>query len=214
LDITQAWSITKSRAPNYCTVPHCGLSYLTYCYQANIKHRNIKEDIGFVGNTEADSHADAFVAGKNCVTLCFTNRTCDAQPHSDDHAPMKDVPIVTAATGHALSTGTNCMLVFPDALSMPTLDHSLFNPNQLRHYGTIVQDNPYCNEPMSVTSPSGDFTACLQSMGTEIFIKTWAPLAADLQEYPHIVLCSSAPWNPRQVQFAGIAPNEQEEIKV
>jgi hypothetical protein len=97
---------------------------------------------------------------------------------------------------------------------MPTLDHSLLNPNQLRHYGTIVQDNPYCNEPMSITSPSGDFTACLQSMGTEIFIKTWAPSAADSQEYPHIVLCSSAPWNPRQVQFPGIAPNEQEEIEV
>jgi hypothetical protein len=28
------------------------------------------------------------------------------------------------------------------------------------------------------------------------------------------VLCSSAPWNPRQIQFPGIAPNEQEEIEV
>jgi hypothetical protein len=175
---------------------------------------NVKEDIGFVGNTEADSHADAFVAGKNCVTSCFADRTCDAQPCSDDYAPMKHVPIVTAATGCASSAGMNCMLVFPEALSMPTLDHSLFNPNQLRHHGTIVQDNPCCNEPMSVTSPFGDFTACLQSMGTEIFIKIWAPSAADLQVHPHIVLCSSAPWNPRQVQFPGIAPNEQEEIEV
>jgi hypothetical protein len=97
---------------------------------------------------------------------------------------------------------------------MPTLDHSLFNPNQLRHYGTQVQDNPYCNEPMSITSPSGEFTACLRSMGTDIFIKTWTPSAADLQEYPHIVLCSSAPWNPRQIQFPGITSNEQEEIEV
>jgi hypothetical protein len=179
-----------------------------------ISSTNITEDIGFVGNTEADSHADTFVAGKNCVTSCFTDRTCDVQPCSNDYAPMKDVPIVTAATGCALSTGMNCMLVFPEALSMPALDHSLFNPNQLRHCSTIVQDNPYCNEPMSVTSPSGDFTACLQSMGTEIFIKTWTPSAADLQEYPHVVLCSSAPWNPCQVQFPGIAPNEQEEIEV
>jgi hypothetical protein len=44
---------------------------------------------------------------------------------------MKDVPIVTAATGCTSSTGMNCMLVFPEALSMPALDHSLFNPNQL-----------------------------------------------------------------------------------
>jgi hypothetical protein len=123
---------------------------------------NVKEDIGFVGNTEADSHANAFVAGKNCVTLCFTDRTCNVQPCSDDHAPMKDVPIATAAAGCASSTGMNCTLVFPEALSMPTLDHGLFNPNQLRHCGTIVQDNPCSNEPMSVTSPSGDFTACLR----------------------------------------------------
>jgi hypothetical protein len=51
-------------------------------------------------------------------------------------------------------------------------------------------------------------------MGTNIFIKTWTPSAADLQEYPHIVLGSSAPWNPRQIQFPGITPNEQEEIEV
>ncbi len=97
---------------------------------------------------------------------------------------------------------------------MPTLDHSLFNPNQLPHYGTQVQDNPYCNEPMSITSPYGDFTLCLQSVGTDIFMKTWAPSAADLQAYPHVVLCSSTPWNPRQIQFPGITPNEQEEIEV
>jgi hypothetical protein len=108
----------------------------------------------------------------------------------------------------------NYILVFPEALSMPTLDHSLFNPNQLRHYGTQVQDNPYCNEPMSIVSPSGDFIACLQSTGTDIYLKTWTPSAADLQEYPHIVLCSSAPWNPRQIQFPGITSNEQEEIEV
>jgi hypothetical protein len=180
----------------------------------HISSSNITEDLGFVGNTEADSHADTFVAGRNCVTLWFTDRTCDVQPYSDAYAPVKNVPIVTAATGYTSATGMNYILVFPEALSMPTLDHSLFNPNQLRHYGTQVQDNPYCNEPMSITSPYGDFTVCLQSMGTDIFIKTWAPSAADLQAYPHIVLCSSAPWNPRQIQFPGITPNEQEEIEV
>ena len=179
-----------------------------------ISSNNITEAIGFVGNTEADTHADTFVAGKNCITLSFTDRTCDVQPYSNDYAPMKNVPIVTAATGYTSSTGMNYILIFPEALSMPTLDHSLFNPNQLRNHGTQVQDNPYCNEPMSITSPQGDFTACLQSMGTDIFIQTWAPSASDLQTYPHIVLCSSLPWNPRQIQFPGITSNEQEEIEV
>ena len=208
------WILRKHgrfRAPE----PRSIAQFRTVAYHiSSTRHiSTVNEAIGFVGNTEADSHADTFVAGKNCVTLSFTDRTCDVQPYSNDYAPVKNVPIVTAATGHTSATGMYYILVFPEALSMPTLDHSLFNPNQLRHYGTQVQDNPYCNDPMSITSPSGDFTACLQSMGTDIFIKTWTPSAADLQEYPHIVLCSSAPWNPRQIQFPGITSNEQEEIE-
>jgi hypothetical protein len=97
----------------------------------HISSTTITEDIGFVGNTEADSHADTFVAGKNCVTQSFTNRTCNVQPYSDAYAPGKNVLIVTAVTGYTLATGMNYILIFPEALSMPTLDHSLFNPNQL-----------------------------------------------------------------------------------
>jgi hypothetical protein len=51
-------------------------------------------------------------------------------------------------------------------------------------------------------------------MGADIFIKTRVPSAADLQAHPHIALRSSAPWNPRQIQIPGIAPDEQEEIEV
>jgi hypothetical protein len=109
-----------------------------YHISSNKNISTITEAVGFVGNTEADSHANTFVAGKNCVTLSFTDRTCDVQPYSNDYAPVKNVPIVTAATGYTSATGMNYILIFPEALSMPNLDHSLFNPNQLRHYDTQV----------------------------------------------------------------------------
>jgi hypothetical protein len=47
---------------------------------------------GFTSVVEVDSHADSFVAGKNCIPMHCTERSCDVQPHSDDHAPVKNVP--------------------------------------------------------------------------------------------------------------------------
>jgi hypothetical protein len=96
---------------------------------------------------------------------------------------------------------------------MPNLDHSLFNPNQLRHFGAVVQDNPYDAAPMCVKSADNTFTACLDSVGADIFLKTWAPSDADLRMCPHVVLSSSAQWSPKLVQFPGTSHLEQEEIE-
>ena len=182
--------------------------------QRSISSVNNFSDSGYTSTVEADSHADTFVAGKNCVPLHYTERTCDVQPYSDDYAPMTNVPIITAATGYTSASGLNYILVFPEALYMPKLSHSLFNPNQLRHFGTKVQDNPYDSKPMSLSAPDESFTACLQSKGTDIYLTTWAPSQSDLASYPHIALCSSQAWNPREVRFPGISNLEQEEIEV
>jgi hypothetical protein len=179
-----------------------------------ISTTSIYANPGFTSTVEVDSHADSFVAGKNCIPMNYTERSCDVQPYSDDYAPVKNVPIVTAATGYTSSTGLNYILVFPEALYLPNLNHSLFNPNQLRHFGTKVQDNPYDSEPMSIITRDDSFTACLQSKGTDIFLTTWAPTILDLEKYPHITLCGKQPWNPREIKFPGISSLEQEEIEV
>jgi hypothetical protein len=83
---------------------------------------------GHVSKMEADAHADTTVAGKNCIAMNFTERSCGVQPHSDEYDATPDVPIVTAATGFTSKNGMNYMLIFPEALYVPKLDHSLFNP--------------------------------------------------------------------------------------
>ena len=88
------------------------------------------EHPGFVSTFEADTHADTCVAGKNFVPLSYSDRTCDVQPYSDEYKPITNVPIVMAATGYTSARGLNYILVVPEALYMPTLLHSLFNPNQ------------------------------------------------------------------------------------
>ena len=64
----------------------------------NISGINHFSQAGFTTTVEEDSHADTFVAGKNCISLHYTDRSCDVQPYSDEYTPMKNVPIITATT--------------------------------------------------------------------------------------------------------------------
>ena len=121
-------------------------------------------------------HADTTVAGRNCTVMHYTESSCDVAPFSDTYGPMTNIPIITAATGFTSTTAKQYILVFNEALYIKDMDHTLINPNQLRHFNTEVQDNPYhATDPMSITSPNGEFMACLQSQGTNVFLNTWGP---------------------------------------
>lgn len=91
---------------------------------------------------EHDSHADTIVLGKNAVIMGYTGRECEVFPYTDQYEGIKGVPIVKGATGYTdSSTGERWILIFNEALFMGTqLPHSLFNPNQLHHFGCAVQD--------------------------------------------------------------------------
>ena len=135
-----------------------------------------KRDKFYKGRVEIDSHADTFLAGRNCTVLNFSERICDVMPYSDTYQPMVDIPIVQAATGYTAPDGSQYILVFNEAIYMPDMDHSLLNPNQLRHFDVDVEDNPYCGRQMTIrkTDPDHDedFVATLKSRGTVIYIDT------------------------------------------
>ena len=57
------------------------------------------------------------------------------------------------------------------------MDHSLVNPNQLRHYGTIVQDNPISTEPMHIMTGNESFKMALKMSGTINYNETHTPSA-------------------------------------
>ena len=85
---------------------------------------------------------------------------------------------------------------------MEEMDHTLVNPNQCRHFGAEIQDNPYhADIPMTITSPNDEFVPCLQSEGTVVFLDTWFPSQLDLESYPHVKMTSRHHWNPHQIQF-------------
>lgn len=127
-------------------------------------------------NIELDTHADTFVAGANCLILHRTGRECDVSPYSDDYIPVTSVPIVTAATvWQSQYTGQEFLLIFNEALWMPSLPHTLINPNQLRAFGALVQDNPYSEDPLFIQFPDIQFHMELHTNGTVIFATSRTP---------------------------------------
>ena len=114
------------------------------------------------------------MAGRNCTVLNFSERICDVMPYSDTYQPIVDIPIVQAVTGYTSPDGSQYILVFNEAIYMPDMDHSLLNPNQLRHFGLDVEDNPYCGRQMmikkGVPDQDEDFVAILKSQVTVIYI--------------------------------------------
>ena len=166
------------------------------------KNNKIKDSIVH-GKCELDSHADTIVAGSNCILINYTGQVCDVSPYSDDYAPVSDVPIVKAATAwQSPHTGQTYILIFNEALWMgDSLDHTLVNPNQLRHYGTELQDNPMSDRPLSIITEDGEFCIELMMAGTIIYMNTFTPSQKELQECPHVTLTSSHLWDPNSVKF-------------
>ena len=107
---------------------------------ASTAHSNKKMNNIVHGKCELDSHADTIVAGSNCIILNYTGQVCDVSPYRDDYAPVSNIPIVKAATTwQSPHTGQAYILIFNETLRMgDSLDYTLINPNQLRHFGTEV----------------------------------------------------------------------------
>ena len=155
------------------------------------------------GKCELDSHADSIVAGSNCIILNYTGKECDVSPYRDDYNAITNVPIVTAATAwQSPHTGQCYILVFNEAIWMGDhMDHSLINPNQLRHHGVRVQDDPTSEYPLSLVTEDNEFCMELAMEGTIVYADTHAPSDDDLRKYPHIELSSPHSWDPKRVKF-------------
>ena len=157
------------------------------------------------GRIEIDNHADTCVLGKNFVVLSYTGRECDVAPYTEQYESVTDVPIVSGATAWtSQDTGETFILIVNEGLYMPqAMDDTLLNPNQLRAFGSIVQDNPYGGAPLYISSPDGDLVVPLSSKGTTIFADTRTPTDEELNECQHIELTSIHEWNPAKVSFPG-----------
>ena len=207
------------RAKNYCRLKQKGITqiYKSRIFEFKTSDRYIcaahpaaTKRIDFVvGNLELDSHTDTAVAEKDCTVLAYTDQKLNVAPYYDQYEPVMGVSIVYAATGYTTADRRIVILVLNEALHMPNIPHSLINQNQLRHFGTVIQDNPYSSDPMTLISPENHFIACLESTGTVIHLTTCSPMSEDRKKLPHVHLTSQQPWDHQNVLFPGIFQSEQ-----
>ena len=92
------------------------------------------------------------------------------------------------------------------------MEYSLLNPNQLRNVGVTVQDNPFADAPLYISTENGHFVLSLEILGTNIVAETRTPTERELKECRQIVMSSPHAWNPHQVRFPQSSRSMEEEM--
>lgn len=156
---------------------------------------------------ELDTRADTICAGQNFVKISDTGQVCDVKGFHDDFDSIKDVPVATVATAYRDANGSVYILVIHEALFFGSqMDHSLINPNQVRHYGIPVSDDPY-DSTRSLGIDHSDLFVPFMTEGCTIFFDSFTPTGDDLNRYPHIVLTDGElQWNPAGVRMNSNRP--------
>ena len=152
---------------------------------------------------ENDTDADTCCLGKNFIIYKYTTRTADVYAYDKSYKPITNVPIVTGATAYDNpTTGETYILLFNESLYYGTrMDHSLFNPNQIRKYGVPVWDNPFDKERPFSIEVNDELQIPLITSGTKVYFKSRTPSKIELESCKKIEMTSNKPWNPSCVQL-------------
>jgi uncharacterized membrane protein YgcG len=174
-------------------------------YEINAS-RSVPPQPGVAAANECDSNADTCCAGTNFVVMQYTSRFADVYPYDSSYQPIKDVPIVSAATAWTNpETDQTFILVFNETLYYGTsLPHTLWNPNQLRHNGVEVNDNPYDTSETRMSIRVEDVVIPLHTFGTKGQFITRAPTEYELQHCRQLHMTNFNEWNPKQVTLGAV----------
>ena len=157
---------------------------------------------GMEARCELDSHADTCVAGPNFIIDEYTGEHCDVTPYSNEYKPITDVPIVNASTAYTNpDTGETLVLRFNQVLWYGKKMHmSLINPNQMRHYGLVVSDDP--TDYDRTFGVSGDnFVIPFEISGTTVFFSSRVPTRWELENCRVVEMTMDSPWSPSEVSI-------------
>ena len=139
--------------------------------------------------------------------LSTTGQTCDVKGFHDEFEAIKDVPIARVATAYKDTDGNTYILVINEALFFgQSMDHSLINPNQIRHFGIPVSDNAY-DGASDFGIDHEDLFIPFETKGSVVFFETYVPSDHDLEHNPHIVLTDGdTEWDPNNIEMSRYRP--------
>jgi hypothetical protein len=127
---------------------------------------------------------------------------------------MQDIPVASAATAYDDPvSGVTTILVFHQGLWFgDSIPNSLINPNQCRHLGFEICDDPFDpHQSLGIRDSVGWQTLPLEYQESIIFAETRAPTREELndQSIQQVVMTSDATWNPVTTGNRPLPPEEE-----
>ena len=161
--------------------------------------------------SELDSHANMTVLGKHCFV--FDNihgQTCEVQPFDPSLGTVKEVPIVDAAVAYDCPyTHKTYILMFRNALHVPSMENNLIPPFIMREAGLLVNDVPkiHADDPEikdhSIAFPDTDLRIPLQLWGIFSFFHSRIPTSEEIRHCDKLFMTpDSTSWDPYADHFA------------
>jgi hypothetical protein len=173
----------------------------------------LEPEAGTYAHNECDTNADTCCLGKNFVIVEYTRRAADVYSYDKSIKPIENVPIVSGATAwDDPMTGETFILIINEALYYGNkLDHSLINPNQVRHYGINFWDNPYDKVNGTKIDIDDAVTIKLRTIGTKILFESRSPSEQELRNCHKIHITSKREWNPETVALSKIGSSRTDD---
>ena len=169
------------------------------------------DDDGPLERTELDSHANMVVlCGHAYVYDRVNDNTCDVLPFDPALGKSSSVPIVDGALAYDCPrTNQTYILVFKNALHVPSMTHNLVPPFILREAGLKVKETPkiHVSDPdqndHSISDPDSDLHITLQLHGIFLYFHTRTPTTDELSTCQQILMTpDTLTWDPYSPHFA------------
>ena len=166
---------------------------------------------GRLAKCELDTRADTIVVGANCRPLAWTGMKCSVSGFSSDLESIDDIPIARVGTAYTDPTGKTWILIFNEALFFSSrMDHSLINPNQIRHYNIMVCDDPY-DPYRDLGIEHEKLFIPFEKTGACIYFDTRVPSDEELETCEYIELTNDeVPWDPETVELGIQVPDHNQ----
>ena len=151
--------------------------------------------------TEMDNHADTHCFGKNFIVLEYTRQKCSVSPFLAEYDETTDIDIVTGATAVDLEDGSTVILVFGQGLWFgDRMEKSLINPNQCRHFGVSLCDDPMDpHRPLAIRKER--YSIPMTMFNSSCGFESRRPTPEELENSPRVTLSDTHQWNPETVSF-------------
>ena len=161
-----------------------------------------------VSRTELDSHANMPVIGRHSVIVNDTGRSVDVNPFSPDYQAMS-VRIVDAVVRYDCPyDGISYLLMFRNALHVPSMSNNLIPPFMLREADIQVRDTPkiHVSDPSiddhAISFGKGELRIPLGLWGVFSYFDTCKPSLDDCEVIDDVYQITPDRWNPHCDSFA------------